>query len=201
MQCSPRTDPFFREQLRDWCSRPPVAGEGGGGNPRCTEGAAGASLPVWGRQPHLPHLLPLSGGPWLPVLDWARPSRPDTSLSSAPRKLSRKESGLWSSWRKCLAAQARGEMMRRDNLEGHRPAARAERKETEAPSQRAGAGVEMPAGCGSQGRAQVCTPPPAPHSPEPFLPSASATWDGASVIRDVSSLWLYPYNTWTPSKA
>lgn len=81
----------------------------------------------------VPYLLPLSGGSWLPTFDWALLSRLDTSLSSAPRKRSRKESVLWASWCKCLVVQACSEMIRRDILEGHGQAASAERKETESP--------------------------------------------------------------------
>ena len=109
-------------------------------NPHWPTRAASASSPMWYRWPPLPYLLPLSGGSWLPTLNWTWLSRLDTSWSSAPRKRSRKESGLWSSWCKCLALQARSEMMRRDNLEGYRWAARAQWKEAEAPSQRVGQG-------------------------------------------------------------
>lgn len=81
----------------------------------------------------VPYLLPLSGGSWLPTFDWALLSRLDTSLSSAPRKRSRKESGLWASRFKCLVAHARSETIRRDTLEGRGQAAGAERKEIESP--------------------------------------------------------------------
>ena len=48
-----------------------------------------------------------------------------------------------------------------------------------------GAGAVMPAGQDppAGGRLRF-DPTPAPHSPEPLLPPSSATWDGASSIRD-----------------
>lgn len=63
---------------------------------------------------------PLSGDSCPPGLGWALLSLLDTSFSSVPWNRSKKASGLWSSWCKCLAAHARSEMMRRDTLEGER---------------------------------------------------------------------------------
>lgn len=83
--------------------------------------AAASCPPSWCRWPLLlldSYLLPLSGGSWLPTLDWALLSLLATSLSSASWKRSRKESGAWSSGWKCLAAQVRSERMRRGQLEG-----------------------------------------------------------------------------------
>lgn len=92
-----------------------------------------APLPPGAGGSSLPYLLPPSGGSWLPAFGWALLSRLHTSLSSPPRKRSRKESVLWASWCKCLVAHARSEMNRRDILEGHGQGASAETKEMESP--------------------------------------------------------------------
>lgn len=113
---SSTTDSFFKERLT-------------------AEQASDASCPpVWCWQPVLPlppYLLPPSGS-WPPTLDWALLSWLDTSLSSAPRKRSRKASGLWFWGCKCLAAHTRSDMIRRHNLKGHRCEALAQRRERKA---------------------------------------------------------------------
>ena len=48
-------------------------------NPHWPTRAASASSPMWYRWPPLPYLLPLSGGSWLPTLNWTWLSRLDTS--------------------------------------------------------------------------------------------------------------------------
>lgn len=136
----PQDRHVLRAGPQGWCSSTPE------GDPHCSR-KLNASAPPWlvqaAHPPFGPYLLPLSGGSWLPTFDWALLSWLNTSLSSAPWKCSRKEPGLRSSCCKCLAAQARSEMMRRDNLEGHRQVASAERQKAKSLSLGARAEAEM----------------------------------------------------------
>lgn len=128
------------------------------------------------------YLLPLSGS-WPPTPPWELLPLLDTSLSSAPRKRSRKESGLWSWGYKCLVAHRRSEIMWRHNLEGDRPAA----------AHRGGRGAPVPSGL-----AQV-----APHYARDFIPASSArfTWDTASSERDVVFSMALSFHSLNPTEA